>query len=75
MLDRAGTDSTPRASNGKKISWKTEKRVIARPCVLSCPTMVSVRTVCRHCLANAQVCPFGCGMGRPYGGNHGQASE
>jgi len=23
----------------------------------SCPAMVSIRTVCRHCLANAQVCP------------------
>ena len=29
----------------------------AWPGVLSCPAMISIRTVCRHCLANAQVCP------------------
>src|SRR5262249_56420517 len=29
----------------------------ARPGVLSCPAMVSIRTVCCHCLAKARVCP------------------
>ena len=35
----------------------------ARPCVLSCPAMVSIRTVCRHCLANAGVCPTAAAWG------------
>ena len=33
-----------------------------------------IRTVCRHCLANAQVCPTVAVWGE-YGGNHGQAPE
>jgi hypothetical protein len=35
----------------------TPWRPHARPDVLSCPAMISIWTVCRHCLANARVCP------------------
>jgi len=33
------------------------RELSSRPCVLSCPAKISIRTVCCHCLAKARVCP------------------
>src|SRR5262249_42061992 len=42
--------------SGKKYLGRLKRELSSRPCVLSCPAKVSIRTVCCHCLAKARVC-------------------
>jgi hypothetical protein len=53
----SGTSFPPRASEREKYLGRLKRELSSRPCGLSCPAKVSIRTVCCHCLAKARVCP------------------
>jgi hypothetical protein len=62
-------------SEREKISWKAKKRVIV-PAVCAELSRNGLNSDSLQPLFGQRAgMPYGCGMGRPYGGNYGQAPE